>query len=82
MAIEQLGGNTTEGCYVGPLSTSKVGFFGATSINQPTGLSAYTGILAGSTGSGFGFSTQAQADNLAAAVTALIIELRRLGLIV
>ena len=69
----------TEGCTVGPLTTSLVGFYGATPVTRRTTATAVATTASTSTTNAFGYTTSTQADALVTAVNAIIVNLTDLG---
>lgn len=81
MAVRQLSDGAADGNSLGQSATDKVSFYGATPVVRGATAAAVSTSASILVSSGYGFSSQAQADSIVTLVNALRLAMLNAGLI-
>ena len=81
MAAEQLTYNAPDGATMGKSATELISFYGSTPVAQPTISSAVSTTSTISTAGAWGFASQAEINQIVAAVSTMATQLKVLGLV-
>ena len=74
-------GNTDPGICVGVSSSSLVGFYGQSGVDQAATIAAVATTAATSTTLAFGYSTSTQADAIVTSLNSVITALKDIGIV-
>ena len=74
-------GRSGQSLQIGGATTTLIGFYGETPVDQGATVTSVTTTAATSTTNAFGYSTSTQADGIVTAVNALITRLQDIGII-
>jgi hypothetical protein len=79
--VYQVGPENSAGLMIGAASTTLIGFYGETPVDQPTAITHVNTTSATSTTNAFGYTAAAQADGIVTAINAILDALEELGLV-